>query len=117
MNKYKKLVGNSLIFAVGNMGSKLVQFILIPLYSYTLTTSDFGDADFLTQLVYLLTPIIGLELFDAAFRFALDKKENKIVIFNSTLFPLLIMLLVTVLIVLLIKPIFNNYPVLITGIF
>lgn len=117
MNKYKKLVGNSLIFAVGNMGSKLVQFILIPLYSYTLTTSDFGDADFLTQLVYLLTPIIGLELFDAAFRFALDKEENKIVIFNSTLFPLLIMLLVTVLIALLIKPIFNNYPVLITGIF
>lgn len=34
MNKYKKLVGNSLIFAVGNMGSKLVQFILIPLSQF-----------------------------------------------------------------------------------
>lgn len=110
-------MGNLLIFTIGNMGSKLVQFVLIPLYSYTLTTSDFGDADFLTQLVYLLTPIIGLELFDAAFRFALDKKEDKIVIFNSALFPLLNISLVTILITLLLKQIVGSYPILITGIF
>lgn len=117
MNKYKKLVGNSLVFAVGNMGSKLVQFILIPLYSYTLTTNDFGKADFLTQIVYLLTPILGLELFDAAFRFALDKSENKKVIFNSALIPLIAMCLAVTFIALLIEPIFNNYPVLITAIY
>ena len=117
MNKYKKLVGNSLIFAIGNMGSKLIQFVLIPLYSYTLTTGDFGKADFLTQLVYLLTPIVSLELYDAAFRFALDKAENKIEIFNSTLFPLFTISVAVTFISLLIKPFFRNYPILIISLF
>lgn len=83
MNKYKKLINNSIIFAIGNLGSKFLQFILVPLYSFTLSTSDFGTADFLTQLVYLLTPIVSLELYDAAFRYALDKAENKFVLFNT----------------------------------
>ena len=76
-NKYKKLIGNTIIFAIGNLGSKLIQFILIPLYSYTLTASEFGRADLVTQLVFLLTPVIGLELYDGVFRFALEGKDNE----------------------------------------
>lgn len=117
MNKYRKLVNNSLIFAVGNLGSKLVQFILIPLYSYTLTTSDFGKADLLTQMVYLLTPIISLELFDAAFRFALDKTENKIEIFNSVFVILIIGSIITLLIGYILGEFIHNYPILITAVF
>ena len=36
-SKYKKLLGNSVIFAIGNLGSKIMQFIMVPIYSYTLT--------------------------------------------------------------------------------
>lgn len=85
MNKYKKLVNNSIIFAVGNMGSKLMQFIMIPVYSYTLTTSEFGKADFLTTLVSLLSPLICLDMIDGVFRFSLESTEDKAKLFSTGL--------------------------------
>ena len=45
--RYKRLVGNSIIFAIGNFGSKLMQFIMIPIYSYALSTYEFGKVDLL----------------------------------------------------------------------
>lgn len=83
MNKYKKLVGNSFVFAIGNFGSKVLQFALVPLYSYTLTTSQFGEVDVLTTFVSLLAPLVCLDIYDAVFRYALDKNENKLEVFNS----------------------------------
>lgn len=95
MNKYKKLLGNSFIFAIGNFGSKLMQFIMVPLYSYTLTTSEFGRVDILTTIVNLIAPIIGLDIFDAVFRFALDKGDNKKETFSTGLFFIIIVSIVT----------------------
>lgn len=117
MNKYKKLINNSIIFAIGNLGSKFLQFILVPLYSFTLSTSDFGTADFLTQLVYLLTPIVSLELYDAAFRYALDKAENKFVLFNTVNTILLGVSLLVFFVAPFLATIFYNYHIFITAIF
>lgn len=83
MNKYKKLVGNSLIFAIGNLGSKLMQFIMVPLYSFALSTKEFGQTDIITTMVSLLSPVISLEIFDAVFRFAMDKKNDARRVFSS----------------------------------
>lgn len=83
MDKYKKLVNNSLIFAIGNFGSKALQFILVPLYSYTLTTNQFGEVDVLTTLVSLLSPLVCLDIYDAVFRYALDRSADKKKVFNS----------------------------------
>lgn len=77
MNRYKKLIGNSIIFAIGNLGSKLMQFIMVPLYSYTMTTSQFGQTDIITTVISLLAPVVSLEVFDAVFRFAMDKQANQ----------------------------------------
>ena len=81
--KYSRLVNNSLVFAVGNFGSKLMSFIMVPIYSYTLSTSDYGKVDLLTSLVSLLMPIVCLDIYDSIFRFALDKEENKAQIFTT----------------------------------
>lgn len=117
MNKYKKLINNSIIFAIGNLGNKIIQFVLIPLYSFTLTTSQFGDADFLSQIVFLLTPIVSLELFDAAFRFALDKNENKREIINTVSMILSVSALIVLLVSFIIAPFFKRYPIVLTAIF
>lgn len=77
MNRYKKLLGNSAIFAIGSLGSKLISFILVPLYTYILTKSEFGTVDLITTSVNLILPIITLSAFDAVFRFVLDKNENE----------------------------------------
>ncbi|MDM8303798.1 lipopolysaccharide biosynthesis protein [Limosilactobacillus vaginalis] len=117
MDKYKKLINNSIIFAIGNLGSKFLQFILVPLYSFTLSTADFGTADFLTQLVYLLTPIVSLELYDAVFRYALDKNEDKFVLFNTVSTVLLVVSLIAFLVSPIFANIFDDYHVYSTVIF
>ena len=44
-NNYKKLVYNTAIFAVGNFGSKILTFLIVPLYTYVLTTAEYGTAN------------------------------------------------------------------------
>ncbi|KRL92180.1 lipopolysaccharide biosynthesis protein [Limosilactobacillus ingluviei] len=116
MDKYKKLIGNSFVFAIGNLGSKLVQFILVPLYSYTLTTKEFGQADLLTQLVFLLTPLVSLELFDGVFRFALDElPENKPQLISSVVGVLSVSSIVCLIIGGVTDTIFSNFEPLLTS--
>jgi O-antigen/teichoic acid export membrane protein len=106
MNIYKKLVNNSLVFAVGNLGTKLIVFFLVPLYTYYLTTSEFGMVDLLTTTVSLLIPIFTLRIFDSVLRFVMDKNYDRqevlinalVIIFIGFIFlgmfyPILIMIL------------------------
>lgn len=37
MNKYQKLAGNTIIFAIGNFGAKFLSFILMRLYTGCMT--------------------------------------------------------------------------------
>lgn len=73
-NRAKYLVDNTLVFAVSNFGTKLISFFLVPLYTYTLTVSDYGVADLVTTVVFVLAPILTLDLSDSVMRFSLDKE-------------------------------------------
>lgn len=73
MSKYYKLVKNTLAFAIGNFGSKLLQFILLPYYTRALSTGDYGTIDVVVQTVNILVPLISLCIFDGVLRFAMDK--------------------------------------------
>lgn len=79
-NKYKDLVSNTLIFAIGSFGSKLIAFFLVPLYTNYMTTDQFGIADFVISCSNLLLPIISLVIQDSVLRFGLSKDadHNKI---------------------------------------
>ena len=84
-NQYKELKRNTLIIAIGNIGSKAISFILAPLYSYFLLVSEYGTQDLITTTVSLLTPIVCLDVFEASFRFACDVNENKEEILSSSI--------------------------------
>lgn len=86
MNKYKKLLGNSFIFAIGNLGSKLIAIMLVPFYTYLLTTKDYGTVDLITTTVNMLLPIISLSTFDTVLRFVLDKHEDNQTIISNAVF-------------------------------
>ncbi|MBM7617967.1 O-antigen/teichoic acid export membrane protein [Weissella uvarum] len=83
MNRYKKLLGNSAIFAIGSLGSKLISFLLVPFYTYVLSRTQFGTVDLITTTVSLLLPIVSLSIFDAVFRFVMDRDENPNQIFTN----------------------------------
>lgn len=78
MNKYRKLLNNTLIFAIGTFGSKLLSFILVRLYTGCMTTEQYGTADLLYQAVNVIYPIVTLSMADALIRFGIDKAyDNK----------------------------------------
>ena len=67
------LASNTLVFAIANIGTKLISFFLVPLYTYTLSMADYGVADLVTTVTFVMAPILTLDLSDAVMRFALDK--------------------------------------------
>lgn len=77
MGKYNKLGVNIITFLIGNMGSRLIQFLFIPLYTYWLTTYEYGIIDTVMITVYLCTPFASLSIHDALLRYMLDKDSNR----------------------------------------
>ncbi|MCX7715403.1 MAG: polysaccharide biosynthesis C-terminal domain-containing protein [Clostridia bacterium] len=85
MNKYKRLLSDTFIFAVSNFSSKLLNFFLLPLYTNVLTTKEYGVADLLTNTINLVYPILTLAISEATLRFAFDKDVKKNQIISVTL--------------------------------
>ncbi len=75
-SRSKYLFNNTVIFALGNFGTKLISFFLVPIYTYTLSVADYGTADLVTTISFVLAPMLTLNLSDAVMRFPLDKKGN-----------------------------------------
>lgn len=85
MTAFKKLISNSAIFAVGNLGSKIISILLVPLYTYYLTPSEYGMIDLITVTSSLVLPLLTLSIYDAVLRFIMDKNQKKEVIFSNGL--------------------------------
>ena len=75
-DKYNNLVKDTFIFALGKFGSKMILFLLVPLYTHYLTTEDYGISDLALTLSQTIVPIVSAMIFDGVMRFGLDKKEN-----------------------------------------
>ena len=77
MSKYTKLLSNTAILGAGTFISKVLVFLLMPLYTLVLSTEQFGTADILTQTANLIIPLAALGIADGLFRFALDAEGQK----------------------------------------
>lgn len=71
-NKNKSLLKNIGLFTIGSFGSKILAFLLVPLYTSVLSTAEYGSVDLITSTSCLLTPILLLSIFDATLRFGMD---------------------------------------------
>ena len=72
----KKFLKDFGIYAIGNLGSKLITFLMIPLYTYFVEKpSDYGYFDLCLEFCLLLVPVVTLQLRDGAFRFLLETKD------------------------------------------
>ena len=77
MNRKRELVKNTLIISIGKFSTKLVQFLLLPLYTSILTTSQYGEYDLLNIISIFLIPIITLQMDEGMFRFLIEAKNDK----------------------------------------
>ena len=89
MNKYQKLLSNTVILGVGTFGSKLLVLFMVRFYTSCLSTEEYGTADVITQTANLLIPLLCVGITDAVFRFALDKDTDPRGVLSSGFFTIL----------------------------
>lgn len=76
-NRNKYLAKNTAVFIIGNIGTKLINFLMVPLYTYSLSTEQYGTVDLITTLVMMLAPILILNVNESILRYSLDQERNK----------------------------------------
>ncbi len=90
MNKYKKLMSDTIILAFGTFASKALVLLLMPLYTACLLPEQYSTADLITQTACLLIPLACVGICDGLFRFTLDGSEDKPSVLKTSLGVLLI---------------------------
>lgn len=81
--RYKKLVNNTAIMGIGQIGSKILVYLLVRLYTSVMTQSDYSIASNITETATLLIPIISLGIGDAVYCFGMDKQYSRKDVFTS----------------------------------
>lgn len=84
MNKYKKLAMNTMVFAIGSFGSKILVLLLTRLYTKYLSPADSGIKDLLELTALFLQPIFTFALQEYLIRFGLDKNYDKKQVFTTS---------------------------------
>ena len=74
---YKYLFKNIGLLTISQFGTKLLSFLLVPLYTNILNTTEYGTYDLFNTTVNLLIPIVTLNIADSILVFTLDKTKNK----------------------------------------
>lgn len=85
MDKYKYLAKNVSLMTISNFGSKILSFLLVPLYTSVLTTEEYGTYDLYIITIFLLVPVLSLNIIEALLRFSLDKSVDKSAVFSIAL--------------------------------
>lgn len=85
-SRYQKLIKNSTLFAASNFGSKIMIFLLMPLYTRTLTTSEMGIADAIYAACTVILYIVSLTISEATMRFSKmeDVAKEKVLVNSLT---------------------------------
>lgn len=76
-NRSKYLFKNIGILTISNFASKILVFLLVPLYTSILSTDEVGIYDLVVSTVSLLYPILTANIVDAVMRFSMDKANSK----------------------------------------
>lgn len=76
MSRQAALIKNTLIIAFGKISTQFLTFLLLPLYTTYLATSEFGIVDLAMTYVTLFAPIITVSLEAGIFRFLIDARGD-----------------------------------------
>ena len=82
MQKYKYLLKNVGLLTISNFGTKILSFLLIPIYTSILSTADYGLYDIYSTTVSLLIPLLTLNIVEGVMRFSLDKGKEAPMVFS-----------------------------------
>ena len=75
--KYKYLIKNTGILTISSFSSRILVFLLVPLYTSVLTTAEYGSYDLSVTTIQLLLPILTVNIYDSVMRFYMDSNYTK----------------------------------------
>lgn len=109
-SRIKELLTNTAVFAIANMGSKIMVFLMVPLYTAVLTSEEYGIADMAQTTATMLFPIFSLMISEAVLRFCFIKDYSVQEVFSIGLRITFLGILICILTGLLfpIIPLFNE---------
>ena len=77
MPRKKYLAKNTALFALNSIGTRIISFLLVPLYTNAFHTAEFGGVDLVSAISTIFVPIITLNIGEAVMRFSLDDDSDK----------------------------------------
>ena len=69
MGRYRNLAINVALFAANAMATRLISFVLVPLYTYFMSAGEYGLTDMSLTVISLLTPLVTLSIAESAVRY------------------------------------------------
>lgn len=102
MGRNRELFINSVSIGIGTIASKVITFILVPLYSNWLTPVEYGTFDVVATYITLLVPFATLQLEQALFRYCVEKPQDSARYYScvvTTVMPVLAVVTVAVIVI------------------
>lgn len=84
MDRNRRMLNTTIIYFIGNFGSKLLSFFLLPIYTAWLSPAQFGSIDLILNIIPLIGPVFTLQTTESIFRFLFECKTEKDKIKNIT---------------------------------
>ena len=75
-SRAKKFITDILVYAVGTLGSKLITFMLVPLYTFFVVADEYGYYDISLSVTMVLMGVVCFQMYDGTFRFLIDAKDD-----------------------------------------
>lgn len=75
--KYIFFIKNMSILTISNFVSKILVFLMLPLYTNVLTTQEYGTIDIISTTINLSIPIFTLSISEAILRYTMEKNVKK----------------------------------------
>lgn len=112
MSRTGELAKNTLLLGLSKVATQMVSFLLVPIYTFFLNPGDFGFVDLIVTYIALVVPFLTIQLEFAAFRFAIERRNNneKLSELLSTIFALILPVAIVSIGIFLVISFFINIP-------
>lgn len=98
----KRTIRQTSVYSLGNISTKLVGFIMLPLYTAHLSTEEYGILAILQAIMQILIGVFGLNLPTAMMRWYAPEKDpekQKSIVFTTLLSTLFVAVLLSVVLI------------------
>ena len=95
-SRIKELATNTALFSLANFGSKILVFLMVPLYTTVLSTSEYGIANIVQTTGMMLFPILTISIADAVLRFSYIKELDTRKVFSVGMWITILSVLIVI---------------------